>query len=578
MVVDQFGIKQIYRSSTIKQKSIILPMKLNQLDTNYLLRNLNWLGTLAAVSDPSETDILYYEFQNFGNFILLQFKSQPDITPSSKCNLDHTVAGNQGFAYSVDDWQNVEITGHFMMTRHPEPPESPESIGTIEIQARTAPSSSSSSSCCSATGYGANLQRSNFGERDGLVTLFKFANRAVVKGLPEIKVNDIVGHFDFMWQRWLGVKLIVRNVEVLGQVEVHVELWLSPSDESKDLENWILVYQQIDTRDRKWTNIGTACNSPHPNEPITFGSFFCSIAGGLLTHFRFKNLSIREIESFEEQVENPPGGSDPGGGSGGGGGGGDTNPPPDPEPPSDPEPPDVPTPPTPTIIQKRLTIKREIINNAFCQCDGIPDTGSPGGGGGGGGSGGGGGGGGTGSLRTIYNVSTSGAGYAKLASVSKNRDEFYLRYGQIADQSDSVFIGEKIGRIEIFIAEEDKPRGGTGNGVHCRIRRGTNDSIAVDFGTAREEDIHDAGSLFKFQKLDNTYAMAINDKILFEYDGGGSSDYVKIFRKSGQPDTGSKTVHRNNNQDPGEYSTSARDLCMKVFAVAGTLNSDTSDT
>lgn len=561
MVTDQFGLKQIYRSSALKQKSFALPMQANQVDNTTILQNTRFSSpSLNYITSPATPNIIdYWELSDYSDSTpFLLFLSQNDFLPSADCNLDHSEAADQGFAFSADDYTNVEITGHFFILSR----STTRSFDLLSLTARDGPTGTDST-CCSVTRYGARVQTSEQADKEGLVTLFKQPTKSIFKAFPDASASS-AGITTF-YQKWFGFKFVVRNVVVGISTEVHVELYLSPSDLPVDFENWVLVYKAVDHDNSNWTNIGTACNSPRPNQPITWGSAFCAILGTQNMNIRFKNVSIREIESPEETTPTPPGGNDPGSGD-------PTNPP-------DTEPPDTPTPPTPTIVTKRLTIKREIINNAFCQCDGVPDEGDPGGGGGGdgGGSGGGGGGGGSGSLRTIYNVSPSGAGYAKLASVSKNRDKFYLRYGQIVSQSDSVFIGEKIGRIEVFLAEEDKPRGGTGDGVHLHIRSGTNDSIVVDFGTAREKDLHDAGSWFRFTKIDNTYAMQLNDKILFEYDGGDNNDYAKVFRKSGQPNTGSKTVHRNNNQDPGEYSTSSRDVCMRVFAIAGTLDPDTSD-
>ena len=573
MVVDQFGLKQIYRSSALKQKSFYLPMFAHQIDAAAVTQKIfasNGVSFVYVANEATPDIINYWHLTNY-NDPLIAFVARAGIIEPSKCTLNHTTAVSQGFAYTEEDWQNVEITGHFFILKR-----STATDTNILGMASRQSIKGSSSPCCSSTAYGGIIQTSELTNIEGRTYLYKQANSNVLQILPAFTGASAIGLTNF-FQKWFGFKFVTRNIEVQGNTEVHVEIYLSPSDLPSDLENWTLVYKAIDYTGRNWTNVGTSCNSPTPDQPITWGNALCTIFSTPNLEFRFKNLSIREIESFEEQTEDPTGGSDPGDD-------------PNPEPP-DTEPPDVPTPPTPTIIQKRLTIKREILSNAFCQCEGVPDTGPPGGGGsgggggtgggggGGGGTGGGGGGGGSGgSLQTIYNVSPSGAGYAKLASVSSNRDDFYLRFGQIVSQSNSVFIGKKIGRIQIFLAEEDRPRGGTGGGVHCRIRKGSDDSIAATLlPIAKEADLHDAGSWFVFSKLDNTYAMQLNDKILFEYDGGDNNDYAKVFRRSGQPNTGSKTVHRDNNQSAGTYSTSNRDMCMRVYSIEGTLDPGTPD-
>lgn len=546
-----------------------MPMTIHELDENTISGLFSTLGgPLTAITDPSSDTINYYQFTDYSQATAFFFRSERNFIAQPKCDLNFTTTAQQGFAYSVNDWQNVEITGQFFILKRP----TAVSSGTLALEARRG-AVGSSSPCCSVSSYGSSIVTSAQADLEGRVGLFKRGHSDKTVLLPFF-LGSAAGLSSF-YQKWFGFKFVVRNVTVGTNEEVHVEVYLSPSDQPSDLENWILVYKQIDYKGRNWTNIGTACSASTPDQPVTWGSALSLFTGTAGMEYRFKNLSIREIESFDEQVENPPGGSDPGGD-------------PTPEPP-DTEPPDVPTPPTPTIIQKRLTIKREVLNNAFCQCDGVPDGGAPGGGGdpggggtggGGGGTGGGGGGGGAGgSLRTIYNVTrTSSTGFSRMASVSSNRGDYFLRYGQIVDQPDSVFIGEIIGRIEVFIAEEDRPRGGSGGGVHLRIRKGTDDSIAAELlPVINEDDIHDAGNTFTFDLLSNTYPIALNDKILFEYDGGGSSDYVKIFRRSSQPATGSKTVHRNNSQDAGEYSTSNNDVCMRVYAISGTFSADTSD-
>ena len=387
MVVDQYGIKQIYRSSALKQKSFFMPMTIHELDENTISGLFSTLGgPLTAITDPSSDTINYYQFTDYSQATAFFFRSERNFIAQPKCDLNFTTTAQQGFAYSVNDWQNVEITGQFFILKRP----TAVSSGTLALEARRG-AVGSSSPCCSVSSYGSSIVTSAQADLEGRVGLFKRGHSDKTVLLPFF-LGSAAGLSSF-YQKWFGFKFVVRNVTVGTNEEVHVEVYLSPSDQPSDLENWILVYKQIDYKGRNWTNIGTACSASTPDQPVTWGSALSLFTGTAGMEYRFKNLSIREIESFDEQVENPPGGSDPGGD-------------PTPEPP-DTEPPDVPTPPTPTIIQKRLTIKREVLNNAFCQCDGVPDGGAPGGGGdpggggtggGGGGTGGGGGGGGAGSI------------------------------------------------------------------------------------------------------------------------------------------------------------------------------------
>ena len=97
-------------------------------------------------------------------------------------------------------------------------------------------------------------------------------------------------------------------------------------------------------------------------------------------------------------------------------------------------------------MTRRLTLRREIVNNRLCSCDGFSEVipVPPGGGrrrrnwwrctggGGTGGGGTGGGGGGTGTLLTLYNVSLDTGDFARLALVS-NSSSNYLRFGARSD-------------------------------------------------------------------------------------------------------------------------------------------------
>jgi hypothetical protein len=64
--------------------------------------------------------------------------------------------------------------------------------------------------------------------------------------------------------------------------------------------------------------------------------------------------------------------------------------------------------------------------------------------------------------------------------------------------------------------------------------------------------------------------MKYEDKLLFEYDGGDHNDYIKIFRRDDQPNTGTKIVWQDNRMDPGEYDYNASlDLCARIYYVDG---------
>ena len=228
-------------------------------------------------------------------------------------------------------------------------------------------------------------------------------------------------------------------------------------------------------------------------------------------------------------------------------------------------PPDNPPPPTPSTIRKRIILRRSIINDSFCQCDGVDLGGGndPGGGSGGGG--------GSNSLTEIYNLNHNDAKFSKL-SKNEGSEEHYLRYGQYIKDATSVFVGVKIVRIEIFLEEKDNPRNSSLGGLHCVLRKKSDDSILVDFGTISEDDLSSDGKVYKFENLGNAdpvlgYACQQGDILSFEYDGGDHNDYIKIFRKKQSQKTGSKVVKQDNEMDAGEWDEDKLDICMRVLGI-----------
>lgn len=223
---------------------------------------------------------------------------------------------------------------------------------------------------------------------------------------------------------------------------------------------------------------------------------------------------------------------------------------------TDPDPPSPP--PIPASFKRSITFVRNINNNSQCRCLGVPSTGGGGGGGGGDPDGGGGG-----TYSTIYKVSHNGGKVIKMADVASQKSEFYLRVAQKITKSNSVFINATIKVIKIFLAENNNPYEATGLGVHVVIRD-SSDAIMVDFGYILEDDIFDAGSMHTITKENNEYKCKQGDYISFEFDGGGTSEYIKIFYKTSEPNTGSLIARQNNNQAAGTWSELNDDLCMTI--------------
>jgi hypothetical protein len=598
---DIYGIKKLYPSSTTRPFEFVLPMHRNNIESANFVNS--FLGTDINVMEFHDSNgvIHYWEVENEEeddpNVEL--YISVPGVVDSFDldCDLDFEEAEHRGSSRMASkEWLNTETTLHVYM----------DSLvsrnGQIWIENRAGfkayKNAKEESKCCGGYGYGVDVfATSGDNQYNGLIQFHK------EEWFRSWKLRNIVRHavHSNYYQKWIGIKFLTYNKkQANGQISVEVEVYLSPSDQPEDYQTWILVSHTSDSLATPWTAGGQECGGS-TNQPITWASPFTILGWLSLNLVRFKNLTVREIDptgTFGEDPEPPP-----------------TEEPPPPPPPTDtdpdepPEPPlicpigqhaengicvsdnpptqppDVPPPATITTLTKRLTIRREIINTSLCSCDGIPtdivtpppnppgDPEDPGGGGGTPGGGGNPGGGGSNTLLTIYNVPLDTGSFAKLSSVDDS-DDYYLRFGQGITQTNSPLIGKYVARIEITIAEKADPRGGTGSGVHCRIRKGSDDSIAATFPpVALEDDIVNAGKLFVFTNLDNEYPLVYGDKILFEYDGGNRNNYVKIFRSDDAPNNGTKTVWQDNEMDPGEYDDDADyDVCMRVYAKESIIN------
>ena len=592
MTNDIFGIKKLYPSSTSSPKEFVLPMHNSQLQSgNFANSIISTDISLMTFSDSSGV-INYWEAETIeddddprtgANVTLYLTVPGQAENFDLDCDLDYGDADNNGKSGMTDsEWLNTETTFHFWNDGIRSP------NNHLFVGARAGLQYGSTSDiCCGGYGYSAQIYtHPTDTEFKGKVQLSKMEWYKSIVALQKTSNNGVAPDH---YQQWIGIKFVVYNQIVNGQKRVKLELYMSPSDLPGDSQTWVLLNSTTDYEGRNWSTGGAECGGVR-DQPITWASPFGVLGWLGLDIVRFKNLSIREIDpngTFGEDPEPPPveepepPDTDPG------------------EPPlvcpagkheengicvldnPDIPPVDVPPPATISTLTKRLTIRREIINSSLCSCDGIP-TGNvtpppnpPGGGGGGNpppGGGGSGGGGGSNTLPTIYNVLKTDS-FVKLASVDGS-DDYYLRYGQGITQTNSPLIGAYVARIQITIAEKADPRGGTGAGVHCRIRKGTDDSIAATFlPVALEGDILNAGKLCVFDNLDNEYALVYGDKILFEYDGGDRDNYIKIFRSKDAPNNGTKTVWQDNEMDAGEYDDDADwDICMRVYKKESIIN------
>jgi len=116
-------------------------------------------------------------------------------------------------------------------------------------------------------------------------------------------------------------------------------------------------------------------------------------------------------------------------------------------------------------------------------------------------------------------------------------------------------IGKVIKEIDTDLKVIGSPKGT----LTITIRKGIDDTIATTMGTIDVSTIpgQDTYSTYKFVNRNNLYALQKNDKILAEYSGGNSSNYVGINTDPDDPYDGSRT-------------------CTVYYTVSKVYNTDTS--
>ena len=390
MVSDRFGIVMKYPSSTTNEQSLYFPDKASELQSSGNLQskvtNLN--GTMSTFT--SGDVIGWYEFEpESGDDVKMLFlpssltSEDNEVNVDVNCDLSHEEAANQGYVNDSGEWQNIEMTSHIFVKTVNKP------SGYIIMEARNGYDSNKEGGCCQGTSYGVRLFWDTGSTKKGKFEFYKKVFTGSEEESP-LHTQELPITIPSFYQQWFGAKFCVYNVPAIsgGQSDrVRLELWLTPvvfanpGHASSNL--WKKVGMEEDYVGKGWNDTGGECDALEDDSPITWATPFVGFGWKDGSVIQFNYTSCREIDvagSFGEDPEPPPNPNpDPG------------IPDPDPEPPSTPPPapPDAEPPLTPTTLTKRLTIRREILNNKLCSCDGFSETVPvpPGGGTGGGGSG-----------------------------------------------------------------------------------------------------------------------------------------------------------------------------------------------
>jgi len=159
-----------------------------------------------------------------------------------------------------------------------------------------------------------------------------------------------------------------------------------------------------------------------------------------------------------------------------------------------------------------------------------------------------------------------------------NSGSDWIRYGVQVVDSSSILIGQVIGEVDVYGARSSSSVTGT---AYVRIRKGTDDSVAFDFGGKDVAAWCQSGSICSnpvaFINNTNTYALQAGDKILFEYSGGNSSNYMRVAEDNTNPIDGDHTnaVHyvggSYNIQNPHRDAM----MVMKTVGGVGTYTTNT---
>ena len=269
---------------------------------------------------------------------------------------------------------------------------------------------------------------------------------------------------------WHGMKFVHYNIE--NNTKVKLEHWLN---DNGDGQTWVKVNEQVDAGG--WNDQGDVCNGDD-DQILTWGNarmmFRTDARDG--TDLQFKWVGCREIDANASFNETPSGGT----GTPGTGTGGDT-----------------------TTLEISLPLRYDINVYRTSQC-------APGG-----------------SVRYYGSNALDGNEWRLGAGADTNGD-VWTRAGLYAATGSSYIVnrGVPLAEADFYFRKSGSPTGT----LTVRVRN-TNDSIKATMGTLDVSTLTGSMSEKLFINLGNTYRLVTGDKILAEYSGGDSSNYVLIAKR-----------------------------------------------
>ena len=204
--------------------------------------------------------------------VRMRVSTSTGYQPSLITTYDRNVLAAQGYMQSPNDWHNVEITGYVKLNRARTTTDDFSWYGRGGRHSADLP--------CEGSGYHGNLTF------DGRTRWQKESWHVYYDQLPYVQTTSPLRG------RWVGLKAVMRDTVVDGNVAVKLELWLN---DNADKLSWTEVYDAND--DGTWAGNATFCGASDDKIPISWGGPLMFFRWDGATSVDFKWLSVREIQS-----------------------------------------------------------------------------------------------------------------------------------------------------------------------------------------------------------------------------------------------------------------------------------------
>lgn len=184
---------------------------------------------------------------------------------------DRDELAEQGYMQAPNDWKNVEMTG---FVRVNEVYDSDQNIVWYARGGRH-----TDDLACEGSAYRANLYYDGEGRwaKESWHVSYDFRDAVEV-------TNSIEG-------RWVGLKAVMRNIELNGQTVVKMEAYMNDAADGVD---WELIGEWTD--DGNWAGDSGRCGASDPEIAMTWGGPIAVFRWDGATDVDFRWLSVREIQ------------------------------------------------------------------------------------------------------------------------------------------------------------------------------------------------------------------------------------------------------------------------------------------